>query len=44
MTLVPRIARKANKYGPTDLGAYELRVAFACDNHADALFCNGVDP
>jgi predicted outer membrane repeat protein len=35
-----------NKFGPTeyaDLGAYELQTAFACDNHADAVFCNGFD-
>jgi hypothetical protein len=38
------LPQEANKFGPTDLGAYELQVAFACDNHADAVFCNGFDP
>jgi hypothetical protein len=33
-----------NKFGPTDLGAYELQAAFACDNHADAVFCDGFGP
>jgi hypothetical protein len=38
------LPQEANKYGPTDLGAYELQVAFACDTHADALFCDGFGP
>jgi hypothetical protein len=36
---VPQIA---NKFA--DLGAYELQVAFGCDSHADALFCDGFGP
>lgn len=38
------LPQEANKHGPTDLGAYELQVAFACDSHADAIFCDGFGP
>jgi hypothetical protein len=34
----------ANKFGPSDLGAYELQAAFACDASADAVFCDGFGP
>ena len=34
----------ANHFGPSDLGAYELQTAFACDSHADAMFCDGFGP
>jgi predicted outer membrane repeat protein len=32
-----------NWYGPRDLGAYERQSAFACDDNADALFCDGFE-
>ncbi|GAA0719016.1 hypothetical protein [Dokdonella soli] len=32
-----------NVYGPRDLGAYERQSAFACDDNANALFCDGFD-
>jgi hypothetical protein len=38
------LPQEVNKHGPADLGAYELQVAFACDSHADAVFCDGFNP
>lgn len=32
-----------NRYGPRDLGAYERQSALACDDNADALFCDGFE-
>lgn len=43
-TLPKDLPQVANKFGAVDLGAYELQVAFACDNHADAVFCDGFGP
>lgn len=37
------LAAHPNQFGPRDLGAYERQSDYACDDAADALFCNGFD-
>ncbi|HET6632030.1 MAG TPA: hypothetical protein VFG73_04900 [Rhodanobacteraceae bacterium] len=37
------LASVPNAFGPRDLGAYERQSAFACDDHADAVFCAGFE-
>lgn len=38
------LATVPNIYGPRDLGAFERQSALACDDNADAIFCNGFEP
>jgi hypothetical protein len=37
------LASVANNFGPRDLGAYERQSDLACDDNADALFCDGFE-
>jgi len=33
-----------DKFGASDLGAYEMLSPFSCDRSLDAVFCDGFGP